>query len=123
MKKTDKRKLGNHPVHPKCPFCKKALYKAFGVGSLVKKDDPWIYCRNSKCELHGNIEKKEEVEPITRYKFIEQSELRKKSQQSNIELDILSGKYDSLAIADRNNCSKNRVIKLREKLNKEGRLR
>lgn len=50
------------PAQPKCPSCGKALYKHLPDASLpkgkytsVKKADPYAFCRNVKCELHGDI--------------------------------------------------------------------
>src|SRR5690606_6326400 len=42
-----------HEAHPRCPGCKKALYKALKKGSKVKPSDPFAFCRNSSCGLHG----------------------------------------------------------------------
>ncbi len=47
---------GNHPKHPKCPGCKKALYKTQKKGSASKKEDPFAHCRNEACELFGTIQ-------------------------------------------------------------------
>lgn len=62
--KVDKRKQGTHPVHPKCPSCKKAMYKTMEKGKVVKKTDPWAFCRNEKCELHGK-DQSQEAAPTT----------------------------------------------------------
>lgn len=43
----------NHPKHPSCPGCGKAVYKAFEKGKVVKKDDPWEFCRNAECPYAG----------------------------------------------------------------------
>jgi len=47
------QKIGIHPTHPKCPECKKAMYKSMVKGQAVKKKDPWAYCRNKACSLYG----------------------------------------------------------------------
>ena len=44
---------GNHPKHPKCPHCNKALYKVMEKGKHSKKDDPFCYCRNENCDFYG----------------------------------------------------------------------
>lgn len=53
-KKANKARVGGaHPKHPPCTGCGKALYKTMTKGKAVKKDDPWAFCRNEQCELHG----------------------------------------------------------------------
>lgn len=47
---------GNHPKHPKCPGCKKALYKTQKKGTASKKEDPFCHCRNEACELFDTIQ-------------------------------------------------------------------
>ena len=42
------------PKQPKCPECKKALYKSI-VSQSVKKEWPYVYCRNEECKCHGDI--------------------------------------------------------------------
>ncbi len=42
-----------HTKHPKCPLCRKSLYKGKQKGNLVKKKDPYAYCRNENCDLIG----------------------------------------------------------------------
>lgn len=42
-----------HQPHPKCPQCGRALYKAYGKGSKVSPEDPYVFCRNAACDLGG----------------------------------------------------------------------
>lgn len=48
-KKTSK----GRPQQPKCPGCKKALYKRMDSGQ-VKKADPYAWCRNKKCIAYNS---------------------------------------------------------------------
>lgn len=50
---------GNHPKHPKCPGCRKALYKTQKKGTASRKEDPFCHCRNETCELFGTIQEPE----------------------------------------------------------------
>lgn len=47
---------GNHPKHPKCPHCGKALYKTMEKGKPSKKEEPFCYCRNEACEFYGTVQ-------------------------------------------------------------------
>lgn len=38
-----------HTPHPKCPFCKRPLYKTRAKG-YKKEGEQWRWCRNPKCE-------------------------------------------------------------------------
>lgn len=53
---------GNHPKHPKCPHCGKALYKTMEKGKPSKKEQPFCYCRNEACEFYGTVQT--EVESV-----------------------------------------------------------
>jgi len=53
---------GNHPTHPKCPGCNKALYKTLKKGTASKKEDPFAHCRNEACELFGTVQEPERIE-------------------------------------------------------------
>ncbi len=47
-----KRSNGRYP-HPKCPSCGKPMNKTMTKGKAVKPTDPWAFCRNKGCKLHG----------------------------------------------------------------------
>lgn len=49
-----RKRGGTHPKHPRCPGCGKALRKRSvpGVGGS-KKSDPYRWCFNKGCDLHG----------------------------------------------------------------------
>jgi len=43
-----------HTAHRLCPSgCHSVLYKSATVGARVRKRDPYAFCRNPKCKLHG----------------------------------------------------------------------
>lgn len=42
-----------HAAHPKCPTCKKALYKSAEKGGKVTTEMPYKYCRNANCPSIG----------------------------------------------------------------------
>ena len=69
-----------HTAHPKCPKCGKALYKAKDKGKQVKKDDPWAYCRNGKCELCGVDQSISEAKPLSQVLIVE-SEFVQRARQ------------------------------------------
>lgn len=55
-------RAGTHPVHPKCPGCAKSMYKSMKA-EKVFKHQPWAFCRNVKCALHGKDQSKTEAAP------------------------------------------------------------
>ena len=54
--------MGNHPKHPKCPGCKKALYKMFLKGERSKKTEPFRFCRYDMCSLYGKDQADEQTQ-------------------------------------------------------------
>ena len=42
-----------HRAHPRCPRCRKSLYKSPDVGARVRKRDAYSWCRNAECKLYG----------------------------------------------------------------------
>ncbi len=40
-----------HRAHPRCAACNRAKYKSPNKGALVKKHEPYAFCRNRDCTL------------------------------------------------------------------------
>jgi hypothetical protein len=92
---------GNHPKHPKCPGCKKALYKSFEKGKPSKKEDLFKYCRDESCELYGELDLEivekingEQVENEKTTPEDEKAEVKKKKIIEPIVLSLLDCQYD-----------------------------
>jgi len=80
----------DHPAHPKCPECGRAMFKWMGVNSeyankTPKKEDPWAYCRNKACSLFG--EDQSESTPKKAKKEDKGEEVTKKSKPKEKGLD------------------------------------
>jgi hypothetical protein len=71
-----------HTSHPKCPKCGKALYKAKDKGKQVKKEDPWAYCRNVKCELYGVDQSLSESTPLLQIPQVVEPEFVHQARQN-----------------------------------------
>lgn len=44
--------MSGRPEQPKCPECKRAVYKRMDAGP-VKTSDPYAWCRNQKCDMYN----------------------------------------------------------------------
>ena len=62
---TKRKRGGTHPKHPRCPGCSKALRKRAEPGKGgAKKSDPYRWCFNESCPLHG-VDQSDEANAAT----------------------------------------------------------
>jgi hypothetical protein len=61
---------------PRCPVCSKLLYRARRKGIRVKKNDPYIYCRNIECDLFGRDQTNKKRKPRNKKRVKEPPTIR-----------------------------------------------
>ena len=136
--------MGVHPKHPRCPHCKKAMYKTMIKAKWVKKSDPWAFCRNLMCEEYGENQSglptadgfgREISKRVSRavkpskaevkrrlYEDMEKAKIKESKKIAAIKVSILSGKYSEAEIIFNHKTTRRLVSKVFRQLREEGKI-